>query len=187
MSRRDALRLLGAIHNKKHQAIVAAMYGAGLRISEAVRLRSVDIDSERMVIRVEQGKGRKDRYTLLPPSLLERFRVYWKAYHPEGPWLFPGQHPRKPLTVSSIQRVVSRTRDRMELDERVSCHTLRHSFATHLLERGVNVRTIQALLGHSDLRTTSQYLHVASNAIRKTGASNDLLGVCRKTLCQSRA
>ncbi len=171
----EVRRLVESIRSQKHRAIVLAMYGAGLRVSEAVSLRMADIDSKRMIIRVHQGKGRKDRCTILPPSLLERFRAYWAAYHPQGPWLFPGAAKHKPLCVSGIQRTLVRARDRAGLDERINCHTLRHCFATHLLERGVDVRTIQVLLGHNHMSTTARYLHVVSDAIKRTGASNDLL------------
>lgn len=168
-------RLLAAIGNQKHQTIVAAMYGAGLRVSEAVGVHISDIDSERMTIRIEQGKGAKDRYTLLPTSLLGRLRSYWIAYRPTGPWLFPGAGNSKALSISVVQRALARARDDAKLDRRVSCHTLRHCFATHLLERGVDLRTIQTLLGHASLKTTARYLHMASDMISKTGASNDLL------------
>ena len=171
----DVLRLLQSIRNQKHRTIVEAMYGAGLRLSEAVSLRTMDIDSKRMTIRVEQGKGRKDRCTILPSSLLERFRAYWAAYRPPGPWLFPGAGKHKPLCVSGVQRALVRARDRAHLDQRINCHTMRHCFATHLFERGVDVRTIQILLGHNHMSTTARYLHVVSDAIQKTGASNDLL------------
>lgn len=178
LSRDDVLRLIAAIPSFKHRTMAATMYGAGLRVSEVVRLQAGHIDSERMVIRVEQGKGRKDRYTLLPETLLARLRRCWKATHdehPGSPWLFPGQDPQKALCLSTLQRAVARTRDRLELDPKVTCHTLRHCFATHLLERGVDLRTIQILLGHSGLSTTSRYLHLAADRIRRTGASNDLL------------
>ena len=179
LSREDVLRLLAGIPSLKHRTIASTMYGAGIRVSEVVRLRAADIDGKRMVIRVQQGKGQKDRYTLLPLTLLGRLRQCWAATHSEDldtPWLFPGKDGLKPLSVSTIQRAVARTRDRLELDPGVSCHTLRHCFATHLLERGVDLRTIQILLGHSGLSTTSRYLHLAADRIRSTGASNDLLG-----------
>ncbi len=167
--------LLVTLRNQKHQTIVAAMYGAGLRLSEAVNLRLADIDSQRMTIRVERGKGAKDRYTLLPVSLLERLRSYWIAYKPTGSCLFPGASPDKALSLSVVQRAFARARNEVKLDKRISSHTMRHCFATHLLERGVDLRTIQVLLGHTSLKTTAQYLHLASDAIKKTGATNDLL------------
>lgn len=179
LSREEVLRLLAAIPSLKHRTIVSTMYGAGLRISEVVRLHASHIDSKRMVLRVEQGKGRKDRYTLLPVTLLARLRKCWTATHsnhPESPWLFPGKGGKKALSLSTVQRAVARARTRLELDPRVTCHTLRHCFATHLLERGVDLRTIQILLGHSGLSTTSRYLHLAADCIRSAGASNDLLG-----------
>ena len=175
ISSQNVARLLEAIGNRKHQTVIAATYGAGLRVSEAVRLRVADIDSQRMTIRVEQGKGSKDRYTLLPASLLERFRSYWVAYQPTTSWLFPGAGGNKALSISVVQRALARARDRAALDARISCHTMRHCFATHLLERGVDLRTIQVLLGHRSLKTTERYLHLASDTIKKTGTSNDLL------------
>ena len=171
----EVARLLPSIRTPRHRTIAATMYGAGLRVSEAISLRVRDIDSERMTIRVNQGKGKKDRFTLLPISLLDRLRAYWVANQPQGPWLFPGEKDGKHVCTAAVQKAVAQARDRLGMDARVSCHTLRHCFATHLLERGVDVRTIQVLLGHGCLKTTSRYLHLASEAIRKTGASNDLL------------
>jgi integrase/recombinase XerD len=176
LAQQDVARLLRTIPNLKHRTIASTMYGAGLRVSEAVGLRTSSIDCKRGVIRVEQGKGQKDRYTLLPETLLALLRRCWSTFRPEEPWLFPGKDGDKPMCVTTIQRAVARARNQLELDRRVNCHTLRHCFATHLLERGVDLRTIQILLGHSSLSTTSRYLHLAADRIQKTGATNDLLG-----------
>jgi integrase/recombinase XerD len=168
-------RLLGAVRNLKHRTVLETMYAAGPRVSEALNLRISDIDSERMALRIEQGKGRKDRYVTLSPTLLGKLREYWKVYQPPD-FLFPGKSPERPLSLGAIQRAVLKARKVAGIKKPASTHTLRHSFATHLLERGVDLRTIQILLGHASLSTTSIYLHVATRRLRETGESNDLLG-----------
>ncbi len=140
-------------------------YGAGLRVSEVANLKVSDIDSERMVLRVEQGKGKKDRNGMLSPRLLELLREWWRVGQPTT-WLFPGRDPWLPITTRQLHRVVCAMADAVGIEKRVSPHTLRHSFATHLLEQGVDIRIIQVALGHSKLDTTARYAHVASKVLR---------------------
>ena len=167
-------RLLRAVGNLKHRTVLETMYAAGCRVSEALNLRLADVDNERMALRIVQGKGRKDRYVTLSPTLLANLRAYWKVYRPPE-FLFPGRSPERPLTCAVVQGAIVEARKNAGIKKRVTTHTLRHSFATHLLERGVDLKTIQVLLGHASLDTTSVYLHVASETLRKTGESNDLL------------
>lgn len=171
LSRDEAARLIAAAPNLKHQAALSVAYGAGLRAGEVVSLKVGDIDSQRMTLRVEQGKGRKDRYALLSPVLLERLRAWWRLGHAQGKilpggWLFPGLDPMDPLTSRQLNRVVHGAADAAKIDKRVSTHTLRHSFATHLLEQKVDIRVIQVLLGHKKLETTSLYAQVATDLLR---------------------
>jgi integrase/recombinase XerD len=139
-------------------------YGAGLRAAEVISLKIGDIDSKRMVIRVEQGKGRKDRYVMLSPHLLELLRIWWRAARPQG-WLFPGLNPVRPMTTRQLNRACHAATDMAGINKRVSLHTLRHSFATHLLEQNVDIRVIQVLLGHAKLDTTALYTRVATKTI----------------------
>ena len=171
LSRDEVARLLAAAGNPKYQTALSVAYGAGLRASEVVGLKVGDIDSRRMVLRVEQGKGRKDRYALLSPVLLERLRAWWRVAHAQGRllaggWLFPGQNPVNPLSTRQLNRAVHAAAAEAELDKRVSMHTLRHSFATHLLEQKVDIRVIQVLLGHKKLETTGLYAQVATEVLR---------------------
>ncbi len=177
LSREEVLALFDVVTNLKHRTILMVLYSAGLRLSEALRLKAPDIDSGRMMIRVEQGKGRKDRYVMLSEKLLKTLRRYWLEYRPE-PWLFPGQDPSRHLNRSSVQRPFAHARKRADIRKKASPHTLRHSFATHLLERGVNIRVIQRLLGHRSLRSTEVYTHVAETYVRDTKSPlDDLLPV----------
>src|SRR5436305_1535727 len=146
LSTDETARFFAAILGVKHRAILMTAYAAGLRVSEVVSLRPDDIDSQRMVIRVRQGKGRKDRYVMLSPRLLTLLREYWKAARPT-PWLFPGQVPGQPLVAGSVRRICAQASQAADLGKHVTVHTLRHSFATHLLEAGTALRTIQVLLG----------------------------------------
>ena len=139
-------------------------YGAGLRAAEVVSLKVSDIDSKRMIIRVEQGKGGKDRNVMLSPHLLNLLRGWWKAARPQG-WLFPGRDPAQPMTTRQLNRVCHAAAQMAEINKRVSLHTLRHSFATHLLEQNIDVRVIQVLLGHAKLDTTALYTRVATKTI----------------------
>ncbi len=166
LSLEEVARLLGAAPGLKYRAALSVAYGAGLRASEVISLKLSDIDSGRMVIRVEQGKGGKDRYVMLSPSLLELLRAWWRAARPRG-WLFPGQNPVNPLTTRQLNRACHAAAAAAGIDKRVSLHTLRHSFATHLLEQKVDIRVIQVLLGHKKLDTTALYSQVATKTIRE--------------------
>jgi site-specific recombinase XerD len=162
----EVARLLDAAPGLKYKAALSVAYGAGLRASEVVSLKIADIDSTRMVIRVEQGKGRKDRYVMLSPPLLDLLRAWWREAQPQG-WLFPGQNPINPLSTRQLNRACHAAAEAAGIDKRVSLHTLRHSFATHLLEQKVDVRVIQVLLGHKKLETTARYAQVATRTIRE--------------------
>lgn len=170
----EVMRFLDAIPNLKHRAILMTAYSAGLRTSEVARLRVSDIDSERMVIRIEQGKGNKDRYVMLSPKLLELLRAYCRVAHPKE-WLFPGKDPRRHIHQTTVQTAARMASLRAGLRKRATLRTLRHSFATHLLETGTNVRVIQVLMGHRSLQTTARYTHVSTSTVRATGSPLDLL------------
>lgn len=174
LSQREVRCFLAALDTLKHRAILMTCYGGGLRISEALSLRVTDIDSERMLIRVQQGKGRKDRYVALPELLLQVLRRYWKAAKPKD-YLFPGRNGVKPLTRQSVVHACHRALKTAGINKQVSPHTMRHSFATHLLEGGADVRTIQVLLGHRSVSTTALYTHVSQATIRKTKSPLDRL------------
>jgi len=166
----EVARLLAGASNPKHRAALAVAYGAGLRASEVVHLKVTDIDSERMIVRVNQGKGRRDRYAMLSPSLLELLRAWWQHGHARGQmlpggWLFPGRKPVNPLSTRQLNKACHLAADAASLKRRVSMHTLRHSFATHLLENKVDIRVIQVLLGHRKLETTARYSHVATRML----------------------
>ena len=166
----EVARLLAAARNPKHRAALAVAYGAGLRASEVVHLKIPDIDSERMIVRVVQGKGRRDRYAMLSPSLLELLRAWWRHGHAQGKmlqggWLFPGRNLVNPLSTRQLNTACHLAADAAGLKRRVSMHTLRHSFATHLLENKVDIRVIQVLLGHRKLETTARYSHVATRTL----------------------
>lgn len=172
LSREEVARLLAAAENLKHQTALSVAYGAGLRASEVVALKISDVDSQRMTLRVEQGKGSKDRYAMLSPVLLERLRAWWKVAHAQGKmlpggWLFPGLDPVDPLSTRQLTRAVHAAAEAAGIDKRVSMHTLRHSFATHLLEQKVDIRVIQVLLGHKKLETTALYAQVATDILRE--------------------
>ena len=166
----EVARLLAGSSNPKHRAALAVAYGAGLRASEVVHLKVTDIDSERMIVRVVQGKGQRDRYAMLSPSLLELLRAWWRHGHAQGKmrpggWLFPGRNPLNPLSTRQLNKACHFAADAAGLKQRVSMHTLRHSFATHLLENKVDIRVIQVLLGHRKLETTARYSHVATRML----------------------
>ncbi len=171
LSREEVARLIAAARNLKHQTALSVAYGTGLRASEVAALKVGDVDSERMTLRVEQGKGRKDRYAMLSPVLLERLRAWWRTARADGRmldggWLFPGLNPIDPLSTRQLNRAIHAAALAAQIDKRVSMHTLRHSFATHLLEQKVDIRVIQVLLGHKKLETTSIYTHVATDLLR---------------------
>jgi len=172
LSREEVARLITAASNLKYQTALSIAYGTGLRVGEIVALKVGDIDSQRMTLRVEQGKGHKDRYAMLSPVLLERLRAWWRLAHAQGKmlpggWLFPGMNPVDPLTPRQLNRAVHDAADAAKIDKRVTMHTLRHCFATHLLEQKVDIRVIQVLLGHKRLDTTSIYAHVATEILHE--------------------
>jgi integrase/recombinase XerD len=170
----EVLRFLEATPGIKYKAAFSVAYGAGLRVSEVATLKVSDIDSKRMLLRVEQGKGRKDRYAMLSPQLLELLRDWYRVARPQG-WLFPGQNPVNPMTTRQLTRACHAAAEMAEIKKRVTPHTLRHSFATHLLEQNIDIRVIQVLLGHAKLETTAIYTHVATNIIRKVMSPLDRL------------
>jgi integrase/recombinase XerD len=161
----EVARFLEAAPGAKYKAALSAAYGAGLRVSEVASLKVSDIDSKRMLLRIEQGKGRKDRFAMLSPQLLELLRDWWRIARPQV-WLFPGQNPVNHLTTRQLNRAVHAAAHMAEITKRVTPHTLRHSFATHLLEQNIDIRVIQVLLGHAKLDTTALYTRVATNTIR---------------------
>ena len=172
LSREQVSALIAATRNIKHQTALSIAYGAGLRASEVISLKVGDIDSTRMTLRIQQGKGGKDRYAMLSPVMLERLRTWWRVARAQGKmldggWLFPGLNPVEPLTARQLNRAVHEAALAARIDKRVSLHTLRHSFATHLLEQKVDIRVIQVLLGHKKLETTSLYTHVATEILRQ--------------------
>ena len=180
LSRDEVARLIAAAGNLKYQTALSIAYGAGLRAGEVVALKVGDIDSQRMALRIEQGKGHKDRYAMLSPVLLERLRAWWQTARAQGKmlpggWLFPGQNPIDPLSTRQLNRAVHAAADEAQIDKRVSMHTLRHSFATHLLEQKVDIRVIQVLLGHKRLETTALYAQVATEILREVISPLDTL------------
>jgi len=174
LSRDEVAQLFGAVRNLKYRTVLMTMYAAGLRVSEATHLKVADIDSSRMAIRVEQGKGHKDRYVMLSERLLAQLRSYWRDYRPCG-WLFPNQERTGPLPISTVQTVCKEARRDAGLSKPVTPHTLRHCFATHLLEAGTDLRTIQVLMGHRSLSTTAVYTHVAIQNLHDVRSPLDLL------------
>jgi site-specific recombinase XerD len=168
-------RLLAELASLKLTAIVMAAYGAGLRVSEVCRLRVEDIDSQRMVIHVRSGKGDRDRHTLLPKRLLETLRAYWREARPTGPELFPGRKPGAVLSRNAVNKALRKATERAAIKKRVTPHALRHAFATHLLEAGTDLRTLQVLLGHASIRTTVRYAQVSPVMIRRTKSPADRL------------
>jgi site-specific recombinase XerD len=180
LSVEEVTLLLQAASAPKYKAAFATAYGAGLRVSEVIALKVADIDSERMLLRVERGKGRKDRHAMLSPQLLELLRAWWREGRRRnlllpGGWLFPGRNPVEPLSARQLCRVVRAVAQAAGINKRVSPHTLRHSFATHLLEQGVDIRVIQTLLGHAKLDTTALYTRVANTTIRAVTSPLDRL------------
>jgi site-specific recombinase XerD len=173
LSANELERMFAALGNIKHRMLLMTTYAGGLRVSEVVRLKVTDIHSDRMMIRVEQGKGRKDRYTLLSKRLLDELRDYWRIKRPER-WLFPGRSDG-PLTREMAWQIYTKAVKKAGVKRRGGIHTLRHCFATHLLEAGVDLRTIQLLMGHSLIRTTVRYLQVTSKSLQGTRSPLDLL------------
>lgn len=178
LSREEVLTLLERTRNLKHRALLMTAYASGLRLSELIALKPGDIDSRRMVIRVEQGKGAKDRYTLLSAHLLEHLRIYWRAVHP-GQWLFPGASADCHIDSRTAQRAYYAAKLRAGIGKRGGIHALRHAFATHMLEGGVDVHTIQRLLGHRGLSTTARYFHVMPAGVSALSQRTELLPPAR--------
>jgi site-specific recombinase XerD len=174
LSKDEVKRLINVTTNLKHRAILSTIYSSGLRVSEAANLRLTDIDSSNMQIRVEQGKGSKDRYTILSDKNLELLRQYYKLYHPTT-WLFQGQSIVTPLTARTIQRVFEQSKQKAGINKDVTVHSLRHSFATHLLEAGTDIYHIQLLLGHSSVKTTSIYIHLTNKNLLKLKSPLDTI------------
>src|SRR5437899_9047752 len=166
LSPEEVARLLDAAPGLKYKAALSVAYGAGLRAAEVISLKVGDIDSKRMVIRVEQGKGRKDRYVMLSPHLLELLRTWWRAARPQG-WLFPGRGRVQPMTTRQLHRASHAAAQTPGIDKRVSLHTLRQSFAPQLLEQNIDIRVIQVMIGHAKLDTTALYARVATKTIRE--------------------
>jgi site-specific recombinase XerD len=172
VSREEAARLIAAVRHLKHQIALSVAYGAGLRACEVVGLKISDVDSQRMTLRIQQGKGRKDRYAMLSPLMLERLRTWYRVARAQGKmldggWLFPGLNPVEPLSTRQLNRAVHAAALAAGINKRVSMHTLRHAFATHLLEQKEDIRVIQVLLGHKKLETTALYTHVATEILRQ--------------------
>jgi integrase/recombinase XerD len=179
LNQEEVARLLEAAPGLKAKAALSVAYGAGLRVSEVVSPKVSDIDSQRMTQRVEQGKTQRDRYVMLSPQLLELLRDWWRAARPQA-WLFPGQNPVNPMSARQFNRAVHAAAQAAGIAKRVSSHTLRHSFVTHLLEQNVDVRVIQLLLGHAKLETTALYTRIAVNTIRDvTSALSDWASTSR--------
>jgi integrase/recombinase XerD len=174
LSPTEVRRLLDAVKNRKHRALLMLIYSAGLRVGEAVRLRPGDLDPERRLLFVRGGKGRKDRYTLLSERAVAAVREYLEREE-VGPWLFPGPRPDRPLSTRSVQKIVAQARIAAGIDKHITVHTLRHSFATHLLEAGIDIRYIQELLGHASARTTQIYTHVSRRALEHVRSPLDML------------
>ena len=174
LSADEVLQFLDAVPGPKHRAMLTTCSAAGLRISEVLHLRPTDIDSRRMVIRVEQGKGQQDRYVMLSPTLLELLRTWWRVAHPTT-WLFPGERPEQAISKAAVERACQKARRRARIAKPISPHALRHVFAVHLLESGTDVRTIQLLLGHRSLATTARYLRIATITVCATRSPLDWL------------
>jgi integrase/recombinase XerD len=174
LSPEEVLQFLDCVGGTKHRAILTTCYAAGLRISEAVRLTLSDIDSARMVIRVDQGKGQKDRYVMLSPKLLEILRQWWRVGKPKS-WLFPGNIPGRHISKDAVEQACQKARRRCPIPKPTTPHSLRHAFAVHLLEAGTDVRTIQLLLGHRSLATTARYLRIATSKVCSASSPLDLL------------
>jgi site-specific recombinase XerD len=174
LTKSEIQKIFEATVNLKQKVMLMVTYSAGLRISETARLKITDIDSNRMLLRVDQGKGNKDRYTLLSQVALDTLREYWKEYRPKN-WLFPKDtSPEDHVPIDTIRQVFKRAKSEASITKPASCHTLRHSFATHLLEAGTDLHTIQLLLGHSSIRTTTVYLHVSNKSLAKIVSPLDL-------------
>jgi len=171
----EVAQLLGALATDKHRVMAMLAYGAGLRVSEVCKLRVEDIDPKRMLVHVRHSKRGRERHVMLSPKLLAALRAYWKASRPAGPYLFPGRDPGKLMTREALYRAVAKTARCAGITKRVSPHTLRHSFATHLLDAGTDLRTLQVLLGHASLKRTMAYLHVSTARVQSIQSPLDAL------------
>ena len=176
LSGTEVERLLAAIPTNKHRAMVMLAYGAGLRVGEIARLEIGDIDAKRMVLHIRTTKRGRERYVMLSPRLLEALRAYWKEARPQGRCLFPGRDPEKVISRVAIHKAIQKAARRAGLQKRISPHSLRHSFATHLLEGGTDLRTLQVLLGHASMRSTTAYLHVTTARVQALRSPLDALG-----------
>jgi site-specific recombinase XerD len=175
LTMQEVLALFTAIKSPKYKAILAVAYGAGLRISEVCALKPADIDSQRMLIHVRGGKGNKDRYVLLGETMLTLLREYYQKAPWKGDYLFPGQKPQNPLTSAAIRKVLIKVAAKADLSKKITPHTLRHSFATHLLETGYDLRVVQTLLGHTSIQTTQRYTHITDRILSLTRSPLDLI------------
>ena len=176
LSHADVAAILVAPRNLKHRAILTTLYATGLRLSELCALRLADLDSQRMVIRIQQAKGHQDRFVMLSPKLLVLLRHYWKAYRPPQ-WLFPGRPPTQPIHPASVYEICRQAGQAAHVSVRLHPHLLRHAFATHLLEAGVDLRRIQLLLGHRSLHSTGIYLHMAASMLQATPSPLEALDI----------
>jgi len=175
LARQDVIRLLESVANIKHRALLMLAYSAGLRVSEVVKLRPEDIDANRHMIRIPGGKGQKDRYTVLSEVALEVLREYWRVYRPKK-WLFPGSKEGSHITTRTAEKILENARKKAGIPKHITIHTLRHSFATHLLESGTDLRYIQELLGHKSSKTTEIYTHVSERDIGRIKSPLDTIG-----------
>ena len=174
LSREEVSRILRALDNLKHRALLATVYSSGLRVSELVRLRPEHIESGRMMLRVEEGKGRQGRYTVLSQTCLELLRDYWRAYQP-GEWLFFGRDKKRPMSIGTAQHVYYQAKEKAGITKGRGIHTLRHCFASHLLEDGVEIYVIKRWMGHSSLKTTYKYIHLSPDYLSKVRSPLDML------------
>jgi integrase/recombinase XerD len=177
-SRSELIALFGSLKNIKHRTMLMSAYACGLRVSEVINLKVVNIDSDRMMVHIEHGKGDKDRYTILSPRLLGELRSYWRVYRPDpNGYLFVNRSTKEPLSRATPQLVFKEAKKKAGIKKKVTFHSLRHSFSTHLLEAGVDIRTIQILMGHSSITTTARYLHIAQKDLSSSKSPLDLLYV----------